>query len=128
MTNHFMLCTLRPLLALSCTLAALTAAGQSAPLPAPPESLRSSPANWTCRGRVLDAARRPLAGASVWAKGTPFAATTNSEGLFRLELPTGSYLLLVDYPGHLARPTPVSPADSVFTIRVYSTQPRATRR
>ncbi|WP_350356630.1 carboxypeptidase-like regulatory domain-containing protein [Hymenobacter canadensis] len=122
---HF---TLRPILILGCTLAVLTAAGQSAPLPSPPDSLLSSPANWICRGRVLDVSRRPVVGASVWAKGTLIAATTNSEGLFRLELPTGSYLLLVDYPGYLARDTRVSPTDSVFTILVYSTQPRATRR
>ncbi|WP_035558386.1 carboxypeptidase regulatory-like domain-containing protein [Hymenobacter sp. IS2118] len=77
---------------------------------------------------MIDASHRPVLGASIWAKGTHEAATTNSEGFFRLSLPLGSYLLLVDYPGHLARETPVSPTDSTLTITVYSTQPRTKRR
>lgn len=107
-------------LAMGFSFVVLGAAGQSAPQPAA--------GSWMCQGRVVNASRRPILGASVWAKGTHEAATTNSEGVFRLSLPLGSYLLLVDYPGHLARETRVSPADTALTITVYSTQPRATRR
>lgn len=119
-----MFITLRRILVVGFSALALTAAAQSAPQLPP----ANTPTNWICRGQVLDVNRQPVLGASVWAKGTRVAASTNSAGLFRLELPLGSYLLLVDYPGHLARDTQVSPTDSAFTILVYSTQPRATRR
>ena len=112
---------MRLLLVLSCSLAALRTAAQAAPL-------LSSPNGWTCQGQVVDASRRPVLGASVWAKGTHEAATTISEGMFRLSLPMGSYFLLVDYPGHLARETRVSSTDTMLTITVYSTQPRARHR
>lgn len=82
----------------------------------------------TYRGQVVDAARHPLAGASVLVKGTHTAVTTNSEGTFVLQLPAGTYELLVDYPGHLAPRTVLGPPDSVVTVVLRSTQPRATRR
>lgn len=81
------------------------------------------------RGRVVDIAGHGVAGASVWAKGTHTATSTNADGLFLLSLPAGAYFLLVDYPGHLARETPVPQVpDSALTITLYSTQPHATRR
>lgn len=119
-----MFITLRRILVVGFSALAVPAAGQAAPQLPP----ANTPTNWICRGQVLDVNRRPVPGASVWAKGTQVAASTNSAGFFRLELPPGSYLLLVDYPGHLARDTRVSPTDSAFTILIHSTQTRATRR
>lgn len=82
----------------------------------------------TYRGLVVDAGRRPLVGASVLVKGTRTAVTTNADGVFLLTLPTGAYELLVDYPGHISPQVLLAPTDSVVTITLRSTQPRATRR
>jgi hypothetical protein len=82
----------------------------------------------TYRGLVVDASRRPLVGASVLVKGTRTAVTTNAEGAFVLTLPVGAYELLVDYPGHLSPPALLKPSDSLITVVLRSTQPRATRR
>ncbi|MDB5268690.1 MAG: SusC/RagA family TonB-linked outer membrane protein [Hymenobacter sp.] len=88
----------------------------------------AAPPAHTYRGLVVDSSHRPLVGASIIAKGTHSAATTNSEGRFELLLPAGAYELLVEYPGYLAPRTLVGPADSVLTVVMYSTRPRTTRR
>ncbi|WP_210516517.1 carboxypeptidase regulatory-like domain-containing protein [Hymenobacter terricola] len=82
----------------------------------------------TYRGLVTDTNRRPLVGASVLVKGTRTAVTTNSEGQFLLALPAGAYELLVDYPGYISPPALLGPTDSVITVMLRSTRPRATRR
>ncbi len=71
---------------------------------------------------------RGLIGASIIAKGTRLAATTNSEGRSELLLPAGTFELLVDCPGYLAPRTLAGPPDSVLTVVLYSPRPRATRR
>jgi hypothetical protein len=50
-------------------------------------------------GTVFDSTTgRPLAGARVVLRGTPFAATSSAAGQFRIELPdTGSYLLAFEH-------------------------------
>jgi len=97
---------------------------------APARGQASEPARppRTYRGQVVDTSRRPLAGATVFVKGTRTAVTTNSEGVFVLTLPAGTFELLVDYPGHLAPTVRVGTTDSVLMVTLYSTQPRARRR
>lgn len=97
-----------------------TAARSAAQQPGPPGRIY--------RGQVLDTSRRPLAGATLFVKGTHTAVTTNSEGRFELALPAGAFELLVDYPGHLAPPVRIGGPDSVLTVVLRSTQPPVRRR
>jgi hypothetical protein len=54
----------------------------------------------TIEGSVVDSTtNRPLAGARVSLRGTPYATEANAAGRFRIELPdTGSYLLGFEHP------------------------------
>ena len=96
--------------------------------PAPGQASEPARPSRTYRGQVVDPGRRPLVGATVFVKGTRTAVTTNSEGVFVLTLPAGTFELLVDYPGHLAPAVRVGTSDSVLLVTLYSTQPRARRR
>lgn len=80
------------------------------------------------RGLVVDSSHRPLVGASIMAKGTRLAASTNSEGRFELLLPAGTFELLIDYPSYLAPRTLAGPPDSALTVVLFSSWPRAARR
>jgi hypothetical protein len=60
---------------------------------------QASRVTYAVEGAVFDSsAGRPLAGARVSLRGTPFGATADAAGRFRIQLPdTGSYLLVVDH-------------------------------
>jgi hypothetical protein len=85
-------------------------------------------------GTVFDSsAGRPLAGARVSLRGTPFAATADAAGRFRLELPdTGTYLLAFEHArldslGYDAPAREVRIVDSLTTADV-AVPPLATVR
>jgi hypothetical protein len=61
---------------------------------------RASAATPTVEGTVFDSTTgRPLGGARVSLRGTPFNATADAAGRYRIQLPdTGSYMLVFDHP------------------------------
>jgi Carboxypeptidase regulatory-like domain len=81
----------------------------------------------TVAGRVTDPMGAVVAGANVTARregGGQFQATTNSEGVFRLSMPAGSYTVTVSYSGFKqwqvtgVRVSPVSPANISAALEV----------
>jgi protocatechuate 3,4-dioxygenase beta subunit len=61
---------------------------------------QTSRAAYVVQGTVFDSsAGKPLPGARVSLRGTPFNATADAAGRFRIQLPdTGSYMLVFDHP------------------------------
>ncbi|MGI4831900.1 MAG: carboxypeptidase-like regulatory domain-containing protein [Janthinobacterium lividum] len=78
------------------TAAAPMLAGLAAPALAPP-----APATRTQVGRVLGEAGQPLVGATVLLKGSHTGASTDAEGNYALEVPSGDATFLVGYGGYL---------------------------
>ncbi|MDR2885723.1 MAG: carboxypeptidase-like regulatory domain-containing protein, partial [Rikenellaceae bacterium] len=63
----------------------------------------------TVSGRVTDAATgEVLVGATVWARDTRLAATTDAYGLYALTVAPGSYILEISYIGYAKRDTTLS--------------------
>ena len=54
----------------------------------------------TITGRVVDAAERPLPGASVQLDGTKQGTATDSDGLYQVTAPPGSYTLRASFIGY----------------------------
>jgi hypothetical protein len=61
---------------------------------------QTSRETYAVEGAVFDSSTgRPLAGARVSLRGTPFNATADAAGRFRMQLPdTGSYMLVFEHP------------------------------
>ncbi|HYF32702.1 MAG TPA: carboxypeptidase-like regulatory domain-containing protein [Chitinophagaceae bacterium] len=56
--------------------------------------------DYVITGKVLDQSTgQPLAGASVFCQNTTLGTITNSQGVFRLQVPSGGYDLAVSYMG-----------------------------
>ncbi|WBO84348.1 carboxypeptidase-like regulatory domain-containing protein [Hymenobacter yonginensis] len=53
------------------------------------------------RGRVLDEVGKPLAGATVLWKGSPYGVTTDSQGNYQLPLAAGHTVVLFSYAGYV---------------------------
>ena len=71
----------------------------------------------TVAGRVTEAATgAPIAGASVRAAGRP-AVSTGADGAYRLQLPAGSYELVVARVGYVTAREPVTVADGATVTR-----------
>ena len=54
-------------------------------------------------GKITDENGKPLAGATVVAKGTTTGAVTDANGNFRLQMPAGSKTAVVNYVGYQSR-------------------------
>lgn len=52
------------------------------------------------RGRVLNEEGKPLVGATVFWKGSPFGVTTDSDGNYQLPLAVGHSVVLFSYGGY----------------------------
>ncbi|HVZ48641.1 MAG TPA: carboxypeptidase-like regulatory domain-containing protein [Gemmatimonadaceae bacterium] len=64
------------------------------------------------RGVVSDTGLRALADALVRIRGTPFTATSDTAGRFRIDLPPGSYVATIAHPGFRTQTLSVElPAD-----------------
>ncbi|MCA9538584.1 MAG: TonB-dependent receptor [Myxococcales bacterium] len=61
------------------------------------ETVASGPTA-TLRGRAVDEAGQPIAGAQVFVRGRPEAATTDAAGRFTLALPQGQHALSIIHP------------------------------
>lgn len=53
------------------------------------------------RGRVLNEVGKPLAGATVLWKGSPYGVTTDSQGNYQLPLAAGHTVVLFSYAGYV---------------------------
>ncbi|MBE8721541.1 SusC/RagA family TonB-linked outer membrane protein [Sphingobacterium pedocola] len=51
-------------------------------------------------GKVVDKAGNPIAGATVFIKGSKTSAGTDQNGVFRMNLPTGNEVLVVSFVGY----------------------------
>ena len=67
-------------------------------------------------GKVMGPDLKPIAGATVTVKGTKFATTTSSEGVFSLELPKDRQTIVVSSIGYEAVEQNVSAENPVLTI------------
>ena len=59
-------------------------------------------------GKVMDANRDPLIGASVVIKGTTAGTTTDFNGFFSLSLPFGAQQLIITYTGYESQVIPIN--------------------
>lgn len=67
-----------------------------------------SAANRTIKGKVQDQNKEPLAGATVYVKGTSTGTVTDIDGMFTLNMPVGTDYIVVNYVGMDSRETKVS--------------------
>ncbi len=67
-----------------------------------PDGLRATARGATLTGRAMDSTgRHPLSGATVRLAGTPWKATTRTDGYFRLDsLPAGGFSLVLEHPDY----------------------------
>jgi CarboxypepD_reg-like domain len=73
---------------------ATNTAHRAASAPAAPSTAAS------VRGRVLNEEGKPLIGATVFWKGSPFGVTTDSDGNYQLPLAVGHSVVLFSYGGY----------------------------
>ncbi len=72
-----------------------------APAPAPvPEPVPAAPTTRTQAGRVLDESGHPLIGATVMLRGSTKGTSTDANGNYSLEVPTGENTFVVGYGGY----------------------------
>ena len=64
------------------------------------EPTATSPAAAAVRGRVLNEEGKPLVGATVVWKGSPYGVSTDSDGRYQLPLAAGRTVILVGYAGY----------------------------
>lgn len=72
----------------------------------------------TVTGLVTDETGQALAYANVYIKGTTKGATTNTEGVYSLALPEGTYQIIYSYVGYLQHAAEVVIADKVVRLDV----------
>ncbi|OON70198.1 carboxypeptidase-like regulatory domain-containing protein [Hymenobacter sp. CRA2] len=75
------------------------AASEEPTAPAAPAA-EEAPRNVTLNGRVLDENGKPLAGATVFVKGTNKIASTDQNGNYSVEAPAGDNSLVYGYGGY----------------------------
>ncbi|MBC6990253.1 carboxypeptidase-like regulatory domain-containing protein [Hymenobacter sp. BT491] len=69
--------------------------------PAPAETVaEATPANVMLSGRILDEEGEPLAGATVFLKGSKKGTSTDAKGNYSLEAPAGDNTLVYGYAGY----------------------------
>ncbi|WP_205500031.1 carboxypeptidase regulatory-like domain-containing protein [Rufibacter psychrotolerans] len=73
-------------------------------------------ATWLLRGKVLDAAGLPLAGASVRHSGTSTGVVTDANGAFRLPLQTTAVVVVVSHPGYETQEIPARQEDPALEV------------
>jgi len=69
-------------------------------------------------GRILDAAGRPLAGASILAKKSKASAVSGPDGSFTLDLSEGEDVIVVSYVGYESREVKLTTGSSSLIIRL----------
>ncbi|KAA9339605.1 hypothetical protein F0P96_03050 [Hymenobacter busanensis] len=67
---------------------------------APAPAVEEAPRNVTMSGRVLDENGKPLAGATIFVKGTRKFASTDQNGNYSVEVPAGENSLVYGYGGY----------------------------
>jgi TonB-linked SusC/RagA family outer membrane protein len=72
-------------------------------------------------GNITDENNQPLPGASVVLKGTSIGTTTNFDGEFRIEVPSGPAVLVVSYLGYIPFEIDVSKETSIQVQLVLDT-------
>src|SRR5688572_6714997 len=64
-------------------------------------------------GVITTRSGQPLAGATVLAKGTDDATSTDAQGRFRMDVPGSVQTLVISYVGYLSKEIPVPASGSV---------------
>ena len=64
------------------------------------ETAENSPTATAVRGQVLNEEGKPLVGATVVWKGSPYGVSTDSDGRYQLPLAAGRTVILVGYAGY----------------------------
>lgn len=64
--------------------------------------------NRTVSGKITDANGAPIQGANIIVKGTNVGATTNADGEYTIQVPSGANTLVVSYVGHATQELPIS--------------------
>jgi hypothetical protein len=77
----------------------VTAPVEAAPAPAP-AIVAEAPATTNLTGRVLDEEGQPLAGATIFLKGSRKIASADANGNYTIEVPTGENTLTYGYGGY----------------------------
>jgi CarboxypepD_reg-like domain len=83
------------------------------PVPAAPAAAEAAPATVTMSGRILDENGRPMAGATVMARGSKKVVGTDANGNYSIEVPAGENTLVYGYGGYEDQ-----------EVRTRSTQPQ----
>ncbi|RTQ52415.1 hypothetical protein EJV47_05210 [Hymenobacter gummosus] len=73
---------------------------EEAPAPAPAPAVEEAPRMSTLSGRILDENGKPLAGATVFVKGTHKFASTDANGNYSVEAPAGENSVVYGYGGY----------------------------
>ncbi|ALD21091.1 hypothetical protein AM218_07505 [Hymenobacter sp. DG25A] len=77
----------------------VTAPVEAAPAPAP-AVVAEAPSTTNLTGRVLDEEGQPLAGATIFLKGSRKIASADANGNYTIEVPTGENTLTYGYGGY----------------------------
>jgi TonB-linked SusC/RagA family outer membrane protein len=67
----------------------------------------------TVSGKITDANGAPIQGANVLVKGTNVGSTTNADGEYTINVPSGASTLVVSYVGHTTQELPISGRNSI---------------
>ncbi|MCB4799321.1 TonB-dependent receptor domain-containing protein [Neotamlana laminarinivorans] len=70
------------------------------------------------QGEVQDENNMPIADATVVLKGTTYGVTTNVNGLYELNAPTGKYILKVSYLGYQQKEIVINLTANTLTLNV----------
>lgn len=68
-----------------------------------PDTVKAQLPPKTIKGKVVDAANRPLEGASIRVKGTSIATSTNAQGEYSINVPDGNDTLVIAFVGYITR-------------------------
>ncbi|MBD2713715.1 carboxypeptidase-like regulatory domain-containing protein [Microvirga sp. STR05] len=85
----------------------------------------TNPTATAVRGRVLNEEGKPLVGATVVWKGSPYGVSTDSDGRYQLPLAAGRTVILVGYAGYTDEEITVR-GGGIQNVTLLPTEPTVT--
>jgi TonB-linked SusC/RagA family outer membrane protein len=64
-------------------------------------------------GKITDASGAPIQGANILVKGTNVGTTTNADGNYTINVPSGATTLVVSYVGHASQELPIAGRNNI---------------